>query len=138
MNDIKYEVNHPVTTEEFITVLKASTLDRRRPVEDFECMNGMVKNANLTVSARHNGKLIGVARSVTDFYYCCYLSDLAVDKSYQNQGIGRELIRLTRQQLKPRCKIILLSAPEAKDYYPHIGFQKHPQAWVLNPENEII
>jgi predicted N-acetyltransferase YhbS len=72
-----------------------------------------------------------VARSVTDFNYCCYLSDLAVDLEYQKRGIGRGLIAETQKALGPRCGIILLSAPAAVQYYPHIGFQHHPQAWIL-------
>ena len=138
MNDlITYKVNEPITTEEFIEVLKTSTLAERRPINDLKCMKGMVENSNLTVSAVCNEKLIGVARSVTDFHYCCYLSDIAVDTKYQNKGIGKELIRITRQQLGKRCKLILLSAPAAVDYYPKLGFKKHPQAWYIDNEEEL-
>ena len=138
MNElIIYKVNEPITTEEFIEVLKASTLAERRPINDLKCMKGMVENSNLTVSAVCNEKLIGVARSVTNFHYCCYLSDIAVDTKYQNKGIGKELIRITRQQLGKRCKLILLSAPTAVDYYPKIGFKKHPQAWYIDNEEEL-
>ncbi len=135
MDNIEYEVNGRLTTEEFLTVLRSSTLAERRPVGDIQCMDGMVKNANLTVCARDGGKLVGVARSVTDFNYCCYLSDLAVDTAYQNKGIGRELVQLTKQQLGKRCKLILLSAPAAIHYYPKLGFKKHPQAWVIEGED---
>jgi len=138
MNDlITYKVNEPITTEEFIEVLKTSTFAERRPINDLKCMKGMVENSNLTVSAVCNERLIGVARSVTDFHYCCYLSDIAVDTKYQNKGIGKELIRITRQQLGKRCKLILLSAPAAVDYYPKLGFKKHPQAWYIDNEEEL-
>ena len=138
MNDlITYKVNEPITTEEFIEVLKTSTLAERRQINDLKCMKGMVENSNLTVSAVYNERLIGVARSVTDFHYCCYLSDIAVDTKYQNKGIGKELIRITRQQLGKRCKLILLSAPAAVDYYPKLGFKKHPQAWYIDNEEEL-
>lgn len=79
--------------------------------------------------------LIGVARSVTDFAYCCYLSDLAVDQAYARQGVGRRLIEETRGRLGPKCSLVLLAAPAAVDYYPHIGFTRHPQAWMLRPES---
>jgi predicted N-acetyltransferase YhbS len=75
--------------------------------------------------------LVGVARSVTDFEYCCYLSDLAVDVDYQKLGIGKELIRRTQARLGPEAKIILLSAPKAEDYYPKLGFRRHDSAWTL-------
>jgi predicted N-acetyltransferase YhbS len=80
---------------------------------------------------------VGVARSVTDFSYCCYLSDLAVVLAYQCQGIGRELIRLTQTCLEPKCKIILLAAPKAVDYYPKIGFIQHHSAWMLGSSDLI-
>ncbi|MDX1417469.1 MAG: GNAT family N-acetyltransferase, partial [Candidatus Promineifilaceae bacterium] len=107
----------------------------RRPVDDPTCIDGMLEHADLLVTAWNGGTLVGVARSVTDFNYCCYLSDLAVDQELQKSGIGRHLIRRTRQQLGPRCKIILLSAPAAVAYYPRIGFTQHPSAWTLNPDD---
>ena len=135
---VTYEINPPIDVEAFISLLKRSTLAERRPVEDAATMSGMIENANLTVCAKEGDKLIGIARSVTDFSYCCYLSDLAVDESYQQQGIGRELIRLSRERLGPKCKLILLSAPAAGDYYPKLGFEKHPQAWVLNADDSLL
>lgn len=91
----------------------------------------MLDNANLTVTAWKEDRLVGIARSVTDFFYCCYLSDLAVDRACQGEGIGRELIRLTQSELGSRCSIILLSAPGAVTYYPHLGLDQHPSAWTL-------
>ncbi len=134
---IHYLTNHPITVDQFIELLRASTLGARRPLEDRDCMAAMISNANLTITAWEGERLVGIARSVTDFHYCCYLSDLAVDEYYQRQGIGKQLLRETRRQLKPDCKIILLSAPAAVDYYPHLGFERHPQAWVLLGDKAI-
>ena len=91
----------------------------------------MLRNANLLVSCWDGDLLVGIARSVTDFHYCCYLSDLAVDVDHQKQGIGKQLIGETKSRLESGCSLILLSAPAAVDYYPHIGFEKHESAWVL-------
>ncbi len=135
---ITYHVNEPLSEEEFVSVLRRSTLAERRPVNDPACIAGMLEHADLTVVAKKNGEVIGVARSVTDFSYCCYLSDLAVDRRYQKHGIGRELIRRTRRRLESTCVLILLSAPAAVDYYPKLGFEHHPQAWVLMPGDEIM
>jgi ribosomal protein S18 acetylase RimI-like enzyme len=137
MDSVEYAVNKPITADEFVTLLRSSTLGLRRPVDDRVCIQGMLENANLLVTAYRGGKLAGVARSVTDFHYCCYLSDLAVDEAVQKQGIGKQLIRLTQQQLGPRCTLILLSAPLAVDYYPRIGFEHHPQAWILKPGQSV-
>ncbi len=129
--EIKYRINQDISADEFIDVLRRSTLAERRPVEDRVCIEGMLRHANLLVTAWDGDRLIGVARSVTDFNYCCYLSDLAVDTAYQKHGIGKCLIAETQQRLGPQCTIILLSAPAAVEYYPRIGFQHHPQAWLL-------
>ncbi len=135
MENVDFIYNDPLTIDDFVALLEASTLAARRPVEDRECLRSMLEHANLTVCARRQGKLIGIARSVTDFSYCCYLSDLAVDREFQGQGIGRELIRLTRSRLGPRCKLLLLSAPAAVDYYSKLGFRRHPEAWYLDADD---
>ena len=128
---IRYFTNKAITPEQFVSLLKRSTLAERRPVDDRECIQQMLNNADLLITAWQDDTLVGVARSVTDFSYCCYLSDLAVDMSFQRTGIGKELIRRTQQQLGPKCTLILISAPAATEYYPHIGFEHHPGAWIL-------
>lgn len=116
---------------EFRDLLIDSTLGERRPVGDLKRLEMMVRHANLIVTARHGGLLVGVARSLTDFAYCTYLSDLAVRKSFQRQGIGRELIRQTKL-LAPPAKLILLSAPAAVEYYPRIGMTRHEHCFFLD------
>jgi len=128
---IQYSCDRVLTPDEFIDVLTRSTLAERRPVHDRACIESMLRHANVLCTAWDAGRLVGVARSVTDFSYCCYLSDLAVDASCQRRGIGRELVRTTRARLGPRCRIILLAAPKAAGYYPSIGFTQHPSAWSL-------
>jgi predicted N-acetyltransferase YhbS len=119
---IRYQIEGTLSVLEFRDVLVRSTLGARRPVDDEYRMKSMVENANLMVTARDGDKLVGVARSLTDFAFCTYLSDLAVDVAYQKQGIGKELIRQTRLA-SPQGKLILLSAPAAVDYYPKIGMK---------------
>ena len=128
---IHYSTDIPINPTTFIDLLHRSTLAERRPVDDAETIAGMLANADLTVTAWDGDLLVGVARSVTDFNYCCYLSDLAVDVAYQRQGIGVELITHTQAQLGPRCNLILLAAPAAADYYGHIGFNHNPRCWIL-------
>jgi len=129
---LRYTRDEKISVEEFRDLLERSSLAARRPVDDLECLGGMLENCDILVTCRDGERLVGVARSVTDYSYCCYLSDLAVDQTYQRQGIGRELIRRTAEPLEPRCKLILLAAPAAASYYPHVGFAHHPQAWVMN------
>ena len=134
---VRYAVGESISVDQFIDVLRRSTLAERRPVDDRDCLAGMLRHADLLVTAWEQDLLVGVARSVTDFNYCCYLSDLAVDQAYQQTGIGRELIRRTREQLGSGCMVILLSAPAATGYYPRIGFRLHGSAWVLRPADEL-
>lgn len=108
----------------------ASTLGERRPIGDDARFTAMLANANLTVTAWDGERLVGIARALSDFSYATYLSDLAVRVSHQRRGIGRELIRRTRARA-PQASLILLAAPAAERYYPHVGFQHHPQAWLL-------
>src|SRR5579885_2078060 len=134
---ITYSSDRAITAEQFIDVLNRSTLGARRPIDDVARIAEMVKNANLTCTAWDGEKLVGVARSVTDFVYCCYLSDLAVDERYQHQGIGKELIRETQARLHPQTRLILLAAPKAVNYYPKIGFDKHDSAWLIGARTEL-
>jgi ribosomal protein S18 acetylase RimI-like enzyme len=135
--NVDYRINAPVTPDQFIAVLRASTLGERRPIDDRACIEGMLEHANLTVTAWDGGTLVGIARSVTDFHYACYLSDLAVDRGYQKSGIGKKLQTLTQEQLGPKCKLILLAAPAANSYYGHIGFTSNPRCWILEREQRI-
>jgi ribosomal protein S18 acetylase RimI-like enzyme len=128
---INYQQELDLSVAEFIAVLNSSTLGERRPVLEPERIAKMLEHANLIVTARCNGRLVGVARSITDFVYCTYLSDLAVDAAYQHQGIGKELIRQTKQAA-PQAKLILLSAPKAVAYYPKIGMTQWEQCYVLD------
>jgi predicted N-acetyltransferase YhbS len=98
----------------------------------------MIENADIIVTATIDNKIIGITRAVTDYNYCCYLSDLAVEQKYQKNGIGKQLISKVQEQLNDKCKIILLSAPDATEYYPKIGFTKHSSAWTLARDKNIF
>ena len=127
---IAYRTGNDLELDAVIDVYVDSTLGERRPVSDRSRMQRMLAHANLVVTAWDGPRMVGISRSLTDFAYATYLSDLAVRRSYQRQGIGRELVRLTREAA-PRAMLILLAAPAAEKYYPHIGFEHHPQAWIL-------
>lgn len=137
MANIRYDSARQITVDEFIDVLKRSTLGERRPVEDRERIAAMLKHADVLCTAWDGDKLVGVARSVTDFAYCCYLSDLAVDEAYQRMGIGKGLIRETKSRLGPKASIILLAAPKAEGYYAKVGFEAHRSAWVLRADKKM-
>lgn len=126
-----YELEPKLGVTEFIDVLVRSTLAERRPVDRPAVMREMLERADLIVTARADEKLVGVSRAITDYSYCTYLSDLAVDQAYQGRGIGRELIRRTHEAAGVHTTLILLAAPKAQTYYPHIGMQRHESAWII-------
>lgn len=134
MNEVVYDVEPDLSTDEFVDVLQRSTLAERRPADQPERMRGMLEHAGLILTARIDGRLVGIARALTDFSYCTYLADLAVDREYQRQGIGRELVRRTHEAAGLRTTLILLAAPAAREYYPHIGMRPHDSCWLVPPQ----
>jgi predicted N-acetyltransferase YhbS len=130
--NIDYRTGNDLDLDAFIDVYRASTLGERRPVDDRARMGRMLANANLVITAWDGPLMVGISRSITDFTYATYLSDLAVRVSHQRKGIGKELILRTRGAA-PEALLTLLSAPAAEAYYPHIGMKHHPQAWILRP-----
>jgi predicted N-acetyltransferase YhbS len=133
---ITYRTGNNLNLDAVIELYRASTLGERRPVDDRERMQLMLANANLVITAWDGEQLVGVARSVSDFGYATYLSDLAVRLTHQKQGIGRELIRRT-QVAGGQATVVLLSAPQAVEYYPRIGMKSHPSAWTLKAEERL-
>lgn len=134
---IEYRVGNDLNLDEVIELYRASTLGERRPVDDRRRMQKMLQNANLVVTAWDSDLLVGISRALSDFSYTSYLSDLAVRRSHQRQGIGKELIRRTQREAGSEARLVLLAAPAAEAYYPHIGFTRHPQAWMLRPGDEV-
>lgn len=134
---IEYKKEENISIEEFKEVLINSTLGKRRPIHELERLSKMIEFGNLIITARHNNKLIGIARSLTDFAFCTYLSDIAVDEKYQKKGIGKELIRRTKLET-PMAKLILLAAPEAIPYYPKIGMRQYEFCYYLNDIQDLL
>jgi len=128
---IVYSLEPDLSVEEFRNVLVVSTLAERRPANDLERLEWMLRNADIIVTARDGKQLVGVARAISDFTYCCYLSDLAVDVAYQRQGIGKRLIEETRTRGGDRATLILVSAPAAESYYPKIGMKHVASCWAI-------
>lgn len=129
---VTYQNEPDLGAAEFIDLLRRSTLAERRPVAEPGTVEAMLAHADVIVTARAAGGLVGVSRAITDFSYCTYLSDLAVATDYQGRGVGRELVRLTHEAAGLHTTLILLAAPKARSYYPHIGMRAHASCWVID------
>lgn len=127
---ITYKINSKVEPHQLADLFRSSGI--RRPVDDLNRIKRMIDNADLLITAWEGDKLVGVARALTDYSYCCYLSDLAIDKDYQHNGIGHELITEVQNRIGDECMLLLLSSPEAMDYYPKIGMEKAGNAFIIN------
>ena len=131
--DVVYRLeSYPeLRVEEFIDVLERSTLAERRPVGQPDTIRGMLEHADVIVTARTGNLLVGISRAITDYTFCTYLSDLAVDQDFQRLGIGKELILRTHQYAGLQTTLILLAAPKARTYYPKVGMHSHDSCWII-------
>ena len=118
-----------MTPDQLAELFRSSGI--RRPVDDLKRLRQMLENSNLIIAAFCEDRLVGIARALTDFSYCCYLSDLAVAKEFQCHGIGAQLIKCVRERIGQRCNLVLLSAPEAMEYYPKLGVEFIQNGWIL-------
>lgn len=132
MSEIVYRTGWPLSVPQFAELLRSCTLGGRRPVDEPEVLASMLAHANLLVTAWEDDLLVGACRCFTDFRYVTYCSDLAVRESHQRFGIGTQLLREAFRAAP--CRMVLLAAPQATGYYPAIGFQPHPSAWMALPE----
>ena len=126
---VEYRIDAPLEPAQLADLFDRSGI--RRPTDDLNRIGRMIANANLTITAWDAERLVGVARALTDFSWCCYLSDLAVDRDYQHGGIGKELIRRIQGAAGEEAGLLLLAAPTAMDYYPKIGFDPVPNGWQI-------
>jgi GNAT superfamily N-acetyltransferase len=131
-DEVSYQLEPDLSADEFIAVLETSGLAERRPVAERARIEAMLRHADITLTARDGGRIVGVSRALADFGFCCYLSDLAVDRAYQGRGIGRRLIERTWDAAGRHTTLILLAAPKAVTYYPHIGMRQHDACYVLD------
>jgi predicted N-acetyltransferase YhbS len=136
MDEVAYQFEPTLGVDEFLGLLERSTLAERRPVDEPETIRAMLGNADILATARVDGRLVGVSRAITDFAYCTYLSDLAVDEAYQRRGIGRELIRRTHEAAGLGTTLVLLAAPKARAYYPRVGMVAHDSCWIIRRRPE--
>lgn len=132
--EIRYQLEPELSAEAFADILRRSTLAERRPT-DPSVLDGMLRRADIVVTARRlDGLLVGISRAISDFHFCTYLSDLAVDELFQGKGIGRMLIHKTHEVAGLSTRLILLSAPGARTYYPYIGMIPHDSCWQIPPQ----
>lgn len=132
--NIRYQIGGTIDIDEIIAVYSHNKLSVRRPIHNKQLMQDMINHTDILVTAWHEMKLVGVSRTVTDFNYVAYIADIVVDEDYQNQGIGKQLIQHTRDELKPTCYLTLFSAEWADDYYKKLGWERKSLGWKYPPK----
>lgn len=131
MSGISYRHDYKITSAEFIDILNRSTLGLRRPVHDLQRIEKMLAHGNVLITAWSGNLLVGVSRALSDFSFCCYLSDLAVDEAFQHKGIGKKLIEETHRLSGENTMLILLAAPAAANYYPKINMDRFTDCFII-------
>ena len=127
---IHYKDDKVQRAEDVAEVFRTSGM--KRPYEDVDRIGRMIEHCDVLITAWDGDTMVGVARAITDYSYCCYLSDLAVDQAYQKQGIGKALVARVQQVIGEECSLVLLSSPGAVSYYPQLGFEKSERAYVIS------
>ena len=128
---VSYKIEDDLSTADFINILQSSKLCLRGPYDDESRLQIMLEQADIIYVARDGGTIVGISRAITDFSYCCYLADLAVDEKYQDQGIGKELLRLTHEKASLQTTLILFASPDSQNYYSHIGMESVSNCFII-------
>lgn len=128
---IEYRADRPIDVSAFRDILERSGLAARRPVGDAQRLERMLRAYTLVLTAWHADLLVGIATCWTDYAHSAYLADLAVAADFQRSGIGRQLVELARGTIGPQVTLVLLSAPQAVDYYPKIGMERFPDCFII-------
>lgn len=134
---ISFQVESTLSLNEFQFILENSGLSVRRPMEDPQLLERMLLGSNLLITARSEGQLVGFLRGLSDFCYRSFIADLAVSKSHQYQGIGRQLLKIAREQA-PEARLILFSAEDASPFYKKLGFHLHERCYQLKAGEELL
>jgi GNAT superfamily N-acetyltransferase len=133
MTEIVYAREQDLSVDDYVEVLSHCSLGRKRPLSDRARVEGMLRNSNLIVGARLDGRCVGVARCFSDFGWTTYLSDLAVHDDFQKRGIGRRLIETVREVGGDGVGVGLFSLPDAIGFYEKlsdIGMSSEPGFWL--------
>ena len=92
----------------------------------------------LFLAARIDGKIIGMARAISDGVSDAYIQDVVVSAAYRKLGIGKELIFRLRDELKT-CGVDwigLVGAPGTENFYSRLGLKEQPGYTLWKLEND--
>ncbi len=134
---VLYAREQDLSVEAFAQLLSETTLGPTRPLDDQPRLRQMLAGANLILTARldrPDRRIVGIARGVTDFAWCCYIAELAVSASAQGLGIGKGLLDEARRQLGPTVTLTLVSVPEAVGFYQRAGMEPVPDTFKYQRE----
>ena len=125
-----------LSPEEYIDFLKRTDLGSQYPKERFEeRVARLLKNATISLAARNeSGILVGVLLGLTDYAYWLYVTDLGIDRAYERQGIGSELMRTAHELAggEKDIAVYLIANEEAIPFYEKLGMKKSDEVMEYN------
>lgn len=131
---ISYSDSERLEFAEYEGFLKRCDLGSQYPRKNFETrVTQVLKNVDVCITARdQTGRLVGVAMGVTDWAYFLFLTDLGVDRTLTNQGIGSRLLQLAHEKAGGEEDITMttISNGEAIGFYEKNEMPNEPELRV--------
>jgi len=130
---IRYSSSERLEPAEYVAFLGRSGLGSEYPRKAFaDRIAALLRNADVRVTARTgSGRLVGVCLGLTDFAYFLFLTDLGVDREFERQGIGKELVRLAHEAAGGPADISLITWANSRvaAFYESCGMKR--LEWAL-------
>ena len=121
---VTYAEEPGLGVDDYVSVLAETTMRTKRPLANRKRIGDMLAGANLIVTARQDGEILGLARCISDGAWICYCAELAVKESAQGLGIGSGIIGKLNELLGPKIGLALFSEPEALGFYEKAGLTR--------------
>ena len=136
MNE-KIEINEErISSKEYIEFLKRTDLGSQYPKERFEeRIAKLVTTVSLSLVARNReGIIVAVLFGLTDYAYWLYVTDLGVDRDYEGQGIGRQLMKMAHERAggEKDIAVYLIANENAIPFYEKLGMKKADDVMQYN------
>ena len=130
---ITYTDRKQFDSASLLPLFEQSPWARGRTLDDAQ---EMVKHTNLFMTAWDGERLVGCGRVLTDYVYRASIWDVMVDRQYQGQDIGTEIIkRILSHPTLQRVELFWLCTREKQVFYETLGFSAKEQIGMVWDRN---